>query len=157
MKLLFLDIDGVLNSKNSFLEKRGQVDSQCVSFLNKITDETDAKIVISSSWRFIYDFETLKDILKVKNNISGRIIGITPILDEYFSGENPIPRGIEIEEFLKKIRTSQDIESYVILDDMFEILYTQKKNFFHINDEVGLTEKDANKIIKFFKENDEKN
>ena len=61
MKIIFLDIDGVMNSEkslNDFFEQDGEERFEHwiphpmhVKWLNKITDETGAKIVISSPWR----------------------------------------------------------------------------------------------------------
>ena len=59
MKIIFLDIDGVLcTAKSVGLLKTNidgrlakQFDPDCVVRLNHITDATGAQIVISSSWR----------------------------------------------------------------------------------------------------------
>jgi len=51
MKVIFLDIDGVLNS-NPFLRQRiGTIDRVNVSALNYLLEKTGAKLVLSSSWR----------------------------------------------------------------------------------------------------------
>jgi len=55
MKVIFLDIDGVLTTAN----KKWTFDENCVKHLVDIINETDAYIVISSSWRS-YDLEETK-------------------------------------------------------------------------------------------------
>ena len=69
MKVIFLDIDGVLNTPASiklapiFVEGAPTwygrhlhaFDKNCISALNKITDATKAKIVISSTWRLMFE------------------------------------------------------------------------------------------------------
>lgn len=61
MKVIFLDIDGVLNTQQTFMkiyeewkktgERRTEIDLERVGFLKEIVAATDAKIVLSSSWR----------------------------------------------------------------------------------------------------------
>lgn len=64
MKIIFLDIDGVLNHEDFYrerFEKRyddgaiehpySEIDPKTVQRLNKIIEETGANIVISSTWR----------------------------------------------------------------------------------------------------------
>ena len=47
MKIIFLDIDGVISTEKSHYA----LDKDACNLLGKIIDATDAKIVISSSWR----------------------------------------------------------------------------------------------------------
>lgn len=59
MKLLFLDIDGVLNStrywwsqdRNLPMGQAGALDPAAVERLNQIVDQTNCRVVLSSSWR----------------------------------------------------------------------------------------------------------
>ena len=57
MKVLFLDIDGVLNSMEVFEEKDKQslnpLSEEMISLVNKIVDETQCEVVLSSAWRFM--------------------------------------------------------------------------------------------------------
>lgn len=47
MKIIFLDIDGVLNYENS----KSKVEEEKVKLLKEIVDKTGAEIVLSSDWR----------------------------------------------------------------------------------------------------------
>lgn len=47
MKIIFLDIDGVISTEKSHYT----LDKDACDLLGKIIDATDANIVISSSWR----------------------------------------------------------------------------------------------------------
>ena len=110
MKIIFLDIDGVLNSELHVHEMGeawdgNQIDPKTVIRLNKITDATNARIVVSSSWRVCHSLEELRFILKAAG-ISAEIIGVTPILRS--------DRANEIWEWLDN---NKDIDNYVILDD----------------------------------------
>ena len=58
MKIIFLDIDGVLNSERYYItvdrDRAGwnRFDPKVVSFIKKLIEELSVKLVISSSWRF---------------------------------------------------------------------------------------------------------
>lgn len=153
-KFIFLDIDGVLNSKQYYIEKSepkrlrelkekfegviayglANIDSKAVSLLNKITNKTGAKIVISSSWRGI---SSLYTILKLAG-ITSPIYGETPRLMSRW-------RGYEIKAWLEGIKEPY---KYVIIDDDSDMLESQLDHFVQTNWEVGLTEEDVNKAIK---------
>jgi len=59
MKLIFLDVDGVLNRDST----EGKFADECVELLAEIVNRTQAKIVLSSTWR--YTDET-RNILRSK-------------------------------------------------------------------------------------------
>lgn len=75
MKVVFLDIDGVMNSANRFkqLQSQGLLKNNpmwdlpyedTLKALKKIIDETGAKIVLSSSWRLTARVKELEDVFK---------------------------------------------------------------------------------------------
>lgn len=77
MKVIFLDIDGVLNIIPESVDEFGAVfHSNFVNNLKWIIEETDAKLVISSTWRY-GGLNWLKRMWKYRN-YPGEIIGITP-------------------------------------------------------------------------------
>lgn len=91
MKVIFLDIDGVLVNFTSMKLPRLTLDGQdfsthrfyqpAVVALNRIVRETGAKIVISSSWRGGRDsIPKLQRILDA-NGVIGEIVGVTPCYD----------------------------------------------------------------------------
>lgn len=162
-KIIFLDFDGVLNSTKWYCKKnrpKSNFDPNAIKLLNYIIDKTNAKIVLSTSWRFdnnIYDL--CKNI-----GIKGEIIGITPSLKFFGSAENIsadyICRGNEIAAWLINYIKSQKLNIchweypfYVILDDDCDMLLIQKKNFVHINNNTGLTKKNADTAIKILNQN----
>ena len=84
-KVLFLDIDGVLNTgwwytqmdRNTPKDKYGYAfDPRSVANLKKIVDETGADIVISSSWKS-FGLSELEDMWQDRG-LPGKLIGITP-------------------------------------------------------------------------------
>jgi hypothetical protein len=119
MKVIFLDLDGVLNSDAYWNDRERELgdgdwlqwwsdsfDPAAVEVLNKLTDETLAKIVFISNRRTWLALDDIKTVFK-KVGIKGELLGITPYLRSNF-------REDEIKEWLKK----NNCESYVILDDV---------------------------------------
>ena len=147
MKYLFIDIDGVVNS-TAFFKRREELkeykelsfpldsfDKDAISLLNYIIDNTDAKIVISSDWRFDED---LIPCLKY-HGLKYEIYGITPY-DKHYR------RGIEIQKFLLN---EKDVETYCIIDDIINhLLPTQYDYIVHTSFSDGLTKELADKAIK---------
>lgn len=112
MKIIFLDIDGVLNSgeyvrKNNIRGLMGTegIDPEAVTRLNQIVEATGAVVVVSSSWRFGTPLPTLDHYL-TKRGFLGYIIGATPVL--------PSERGDEIGLWLRAVPV---VDKFVIIDD----------------------------------------
>ena len=132
MKVIFLDIDGVLNNDIYFHNEKidlpyplSEFSPSAVDLLNKLTDSTGAKLVISSDWRKDNTLEGLKNIFS-RVGITGEIIGKTPILrGNRLYGETV--RGDEINVWL--VETHHKIEKYIILDDNNDMCQEQQGNF----------------------------
>lgn len=118
--VLFLDIDGVLNSGRFFREQYGQVDGRtseafaaaqvdpaAVALLNRILADAGADVVVSSTWRLMHRLSDLRGILRSRG-FTGRIIGRTPNL----GGK---PRGHEIQAWL--VGRPEQPPAFCILDD----------------------------------------
>ena len=159
MKVVFLDIDGVLNCEEAYragecqyqewIWEDGRKDhhqrfcSWSKEWLNKLIEETGAKIVISSTWRHS-GLEFMKKVWELEE-MKGEIIGITPSLR---SKDIDIPRGLEIDYYLENdlkfhhinwSREEQDrvikesgVDNYIIIDDDSDMLYKQRKHFIHV-------------------------
>lgn len=169
-KIIFLDIDGVLNNQlhytsdyskelneevkklnNQNKHQEGhrvwELSNFCprnVEILNQLIKETDAYIVVSSTWRKNRSVEELQDLFD-EVGIEGEIIGKTPVL--YFNRDEnvdyqPVPRGSEIKAWMdsysKNLGKSIKIK-YIILDDDSDMLYSQRNNFILTDPYVGLT------------------
>lgn len=119
MRVLFLDIDGVQNSRNEWVIGMScteqPMNPRMVARLQKIISATDAKIVISSTWRRSLSVREIKDLLVVGGldpNVG--VIDCTPTSHSGY-------RGLEIDEWLQHAWKFEDptwsVSSYVILDD----------------------------------------
>lgn len=176
MKTVFLDIDGVLNSERWFeychknIDKHERVsnhpfyeiDPESVKWLNYITDQTGAKIVVSSTWRLGRTIAELTEILQ-KCGITGEIIDFTPNMCFTRDAQATIPRGCEIDSWLrakgfrrinwskelqKEYAEESQVKNYVILDDDSDMLYGQREHFIKCPFSTGLTKKQATKAVK---------
>ncbi|MDF1661665.1 MAG: HAD domain-containing protein [Planctomycetota bacterium] len=105
--VIFLDIDGVLNTFLKVVELSLPLERPCVAVLNQLIEKSGAKVVISSSWRLYYDLEKIREILE-EYGFVGEIIGKTPVL----KGSE---RGEEIKTWLQV--HGEGAASFVILDD----------------------------------------
>ena len=147
MKIIFLDIDGVLNVISHDNDKYGsQFHEHFVKNLAELIRITDAKIVISSSWRKS-GLAEMQDMW-LERRLPGEIIDVTPSLYlkrggsiRFWNGKErrhpteriasySIPRGVEIQYWLKNESARfGDIKSYVILDDDTDMLLSQSKHY----------------------------
>ena len=170
--LVFLDFDGVLNTERHFAELKGKglpfkdkygpkFDLIAVENLKKIIDTTEARIVVSSSWRYM----GLGDLQRMwhDRDLPGKIVGITPLhldddklletdlseLDEITADMFCSSRGNEIKAYFEEVlRVDADTQRYVILDDLKDVLPEQEDHFIRINPIVGITEEDAERAIE---------
>lgn len=143
--VIFLDIDGVLNSEAHLRRlddqhrQRGhtdsvrpkhettcecyrlecQIDRDAVVRLNRLVAETGAKIVISSSWRKLIDPPELCRVL-VNHGLVAEIIGETPngCSDPgMFAAFGSIDRIFRGHEIDLWLKRHPEVEHFVILDD----------------------------------------
>ena len=143
-KIIFLDMDGVMNS---FLDYEMKLYEKCVhpispramKYLNSMIEQTGAKVVLSSVWRGHYDKpEEFNEEMK-EHGFIGECIDFTP------HSRNGI-RGGEIHDWMKKYeRNGNKIISYLILDDDSDMMLWQKDNFINVDNSVGLT---SNNVYK---------
>lgn len=122
MKIIFLDVDGVLNNSETTDRIDGftGLDPLLIANFNRITAAVpDAKIVISSTWRKALpfmkaytDFDGLKRLL-AERGLKGEIIGHTPINFSY------VTRGGEIRMWLEsaEAKAVAPITDFVVIDD----------------------------------------
>lgn len=168
MKIIFLDIDGVLNSGRSwiaFAHKTKQLDQEfseaddpyfermtintidpvAVGLVNKVLRDFDAKIVLSSSHRkhFPDGPEKLELIRKYLTRLGlegERCIGFTPSLYR--------KRGEEIEKWLNDHR--QYVTHYIVLDDAADFTAEQLEFHVHTDPALGVSEENYRHMTRLF-------
>ena len=146
MKIIFLDVDGCINSEDYAVyryetkqfNKDQFIDERAVAFLNYLIDQTEAKVVLSSSWRG--SFEETENRFKAAG-FKYEFFDKTPYLGNRH-------RGSEIKAWIEEYeKNNEPLESYVIIDDDNDILEDQEKNFVQCNFIHGLTSVDCYKAI----------
>ncbi len=160
MKVIFLDIDGVLNCYNkgeNWSDRKDNVrmiHDDLVARLNDILDRTDAKIVLSSTWRKARDWKVTMGAAGIRDVFLGRTISL---MDERFEWvkEDPTRDHFDFKERGKEIQAWVDehpeITRFCILDDDSDMLPHQK-HFKTSGFEGGLTHEIAEQVIKYLNE-----
>ncbi len=138
MNIIFLDVDGILNSQQEMVSQNvvGTMNYEglnqvSLGLLRTLCELTEAKIVISSTWRSD-GHEAIAGAFEAKgwHGILMRtiIIGVTPHLNTN--------RGGEIDEWLM---SHPEVTNYVIVDDDADMLDSQMDNFVHVDNIMGFT------------------
>eukprot|EP01083_Nonionella_stella_P006695 19400_1 len=146
VKILFLDVDGVLNGENIGY---GGVDDSLLFLLKTIIDETHCKIVLSTTWRLNQSARALLlHFMKARAdiNVEDIIIGDTPSIKH----KN---RAIEIQSFLEsfEFQSQYYATSWCAIDDLNLMHYYPKymnNHFVRTNYRTGITSNDAYKVVQ---------
>ena len=156
MRLIFLDIDGVLNSENDFGGKRkpnpyvitdtGEkywgISKAKVRNLKDIVINSDAKIVLISSWKHDYiDYITNGFKNKTGKYLYNKLKEFDLEIYDTTLKYDPANRSKYREAaILKYLSVHRNIDNYIILDDEVYV-YTNKELLEHLintNEETGL-------------------
>lgn len=142
MKILFLDIDGVMNYHKLLLaEGIDAISEPALDLLKMIVFATDAKIVLSSTWRL---WEDARATVRKRLGTRGMdFIDVTKELRIKFS--RSAPRADEIKEWLER---HPEVTNFAILDDDPDAgLEELAGHFFQTSFDHGLTPVIAEKVI----------
>jgi len=143
MKIIFLDVDGVLNIMSSSYNSHGYdtigmnpIEPHLMKRLEFILERVpDANIVISSSW---YMKNLINELKKLKFKYVNRVIDRTPRKCMY--------RGIQIKEWLNRHKY---ITNYIVLEDEISDVCGNncnaipKKYVIEVNMDDGLSHKNS--------------
>lgn len=152
--LIFLDIDGVLNTSNSF-NTRYELCDDNIKALKTLIEKMqkhadDIKIVLTSTWRLGYDSNIekcspqIQKLLSKLRQVEITIWDKTPIYKER-------TRDVEIRQYLKRYELENTDFTYVILDDdvsVFDEKELKTMNFYKVNQHTGLTVRDIDKVMR---------
>lgn len=140
MKIIFLDVDGVLNTPK-LLQKFGFdfIDPIMVALIARIVRETDAKIVLSSSWRVEERDKKKVEIALAEHDLE--IFDSTPIIRREFSEGNWVWRNEEIQAWIDQ----NTVTKFAIIDDVDDA--NIEGSFFQTKEDRGLTVDIAEQII----------
>ena len=144
MKILFLDIDGVLNSVRSAIALGGyprpnrfknKFDKVAVQLIRILCVKTDTVICLSSTWRRYVNLETFSKQMKL------------PILYKT-SVKLSSNRGEEIDMWLK----DNKVDKYAIIDDDCDMLTEQLPYFVKVDGRNGLSYENYQDLLKLLEE-----
>jgi hypothetical protein len=144
MKVLFLDIDGVCNSRAYLYRLRAKnkkatlwygIDPEASKLIKRIVKETGCMVVLSSTWRLYADGRA-----QVKREVC-HFIDCTKDL-QAGAKRGVVERGIEVQEWLAR---HPQVTHYAILDDDADFLPDQWLFKTTFND--GITEPIAQAVI----------
>lgn len=153
MKVLFLDVDGVLNSEK-YVRRHGNagliVDPARMELLQQIIRATDAAIVLSTSWREHWSPDpSLCDAVGEEINALFARYGLTVY------GKTPTLRAGREQEIAQWLRENPSVTRYAVLDDRFLSADFLKDHFvLTSNVRDGLDEADAQKAINILNSED---
>merc|ERR1719352_428888 len=148
--LIFLDVDGVLNSTGDGDRGSDEVitsatpmmilNRSCLQRLVKLVRDANARLVLSSTWRSSAALKTeLWEALVAEGLPKDAFVGQTPVI------AGPL-RHYEILEWLEDKRTAEVKVPWVVLDDMQLGSYAQLKgHFIWVNPNMGLSDEDVGK------------
>lgn len=137
MKVIFLDVDGVLNYIGS-----PSLDDECFRNLQEIVQKTDAKILLISTWRIAYQSGMKHPMVSLLNSkfeqFGLELYGLAPYLNDR--------RSVEVSMYLGE----NDVSQYLIIDDTdYEYSKKHNENWVRPNSSSGgLTSKLAQKSIE---------
>ena len=134
MKVIFLDIDGVLNTNSD-----REISNDKLKLLSELVSKTGADVVLSSSWRYGWNqpeknqpgtrIYNLKQLLKDNDIVIKDTIGLD------------LTKSIQIKNYL----STNVINNYVVLDDE----PIDSTNLVQTDGDVGLTQSDCQKAAQF--------
>jgi hypothetical protein len=158
MKVIFLDIDGVLNcsTSKSFCHDDTcgiitGIDSDKVKRLARIVEQTGAKIVLSSDWKVGWEKYYITNKPSHAKYLDNHLLkkGGLIIFDKTpNTNKGSWFRG---EEILAYLRSHKDVENYVILDDTFFEDFDNKNIIDHLiitDYKYGLTDENVKQAIE---------
>ena len=146
-RIVFLDVDGVLNSylwtvrPKTIEESQGDpdLDPFAINLLNEFTQIFDLKIVISSDWRI-----SSYCIPRLKNAGVRNIIDTTPVtIFQTRNNKIHFTRGEEIQLWLD---AHPEVENFVIFDDRED--FEQLNHYVKVDSYRGLTQEDIQKAVE---------
>ena len=138
-KIVFLDFDGVLNSELSVQQfgTRYRFAKENVAALNEVLRLTEARLVITSSWRDGLTLPEMIGFLERDGVLPKRVVGKTTSLEK--------ERGFEIDGWLLSVPYS--VSSFAILDDRDDMAMHCER-LVQVNPKIGMSMAQARLAIE---------
>lgn len=159
-KVIFLDIDGVLNS--NFWNDSHQreisdgtlIDEEKIKLLACLVKKTNSKIILHSGWRTWFDSKLkplrieAKKLIQLLEKEGLRIDGLTPDLTTEEIRKTKKFSLVKADEILLWLKQNNDVTNWVVLDDLdlhnIQVAQHQVKP----DQTIGLTAQDIERAVK---------
>ncbi len=160
MKVIFLDIDGVLNS--NFWNESHQIeisdgtliDVEKIKLLAELVRETYAKIVLHSGWRMWFD-ANLKPLRKeserlvnMLDDVGLHIYDVTPDLTTEEIRRSKKFSLVKAEEIILWLKSQGEVSAWVVIDDLDLNNDLIESHQIKTDSRVGLTIDDVETAVK---------
>jgi len=165
MRVIFLDIDGVLNSSRTAVAYQQMLqrdlDPVAVRMLHRLVMTCEASIVVSSVWRLGDDWREL--VWSCLRAAGWPVEYYRWLRDNDYYGESPLidrtdrsgpTRGHEIQRWLDD---HPEVTDYLILDDDNDMLESQQDRFINVDHRVGFGFDNWMQIREIWPEVDQRN
>jgi hypothetical protein len=165
LKVIFLDVDGVLNSipgksfyKNELNDHQYYIEKTKVKLLSKIVKKTGAAIVLHSGWRFFFDdelnpvCEESRNLIDILKKYGLEIYDKTPDLTTDEIRESKKFSLVKAQEILLWLQRHKGLESFIVLDDLDLHNEIIAKMQVRTEPYTGLSKKDVGLAIKKLKD-----
>ncbi len=158
MKVIFLDVDGVLNAvQRQEISQEYIIDEEKVDLLGKIVKATDAVLVMHSGWRFWFD-EDLRPLRKEAENLEKLLsdVGLsiyakTPDFTTEKIRKNKTFGKVKPAEILAWLEQNTGVDSWIVLEDLDLRNEEIRRRQIQTNGAEGLTERDVIQAIELLK------
>eukprot|EP01083_Nonionella_stella_P045912 123017_1 len=164
IKILFLDIDGVMNGWEDLTTPRDEMNPKkylkpkCLERLQRIVNRTNCKIVLSTARRACAEMKNniKKELIKAGIKWNDVYLGDTPLIRTDKSVEQQ--RLLEISTYLNRIQKESKfrVETWVAVDDLSLDSADENKNilkgrFVRTDGRIGITDINVLEIIETLK------
>jgi hypothetical protein len=151
-KVLFLDLDGVLNSERTVEATGGyphsfdpaameQFDPIAIKLIQRLLKLTKSVVVLSSSWRHLFTIEEVAEGLGIP------ILSCTPSFGKI--------RGDEVQEWLSLYTEKYNVTKYAIVDDNSDFHSFQAPYFVKTDPYNGLMFADYDRLFRLLSDHEE--
>lgn len=155
MKVIFLDVDGVLNSNQRRFEIGGEsLEEEKVKLLSVIVRRTGAAVVLHSGWRFQFNEKMLpltREAEELRSLLAKYGVEIRDKTPDFSTQEIRKTKKfslVKADEILYWLKNHSSVENYLVLDDLD--LHNEQLAMRQIRTDSadGLSEKDVSLAVQ---------
>ena len=154
MNIIFLDIDGILNTSSD-----RRINRNMVKRLSRLVKDTNSKVILHSGWRFWFN-ENMQPLNGQAKNLQEELwkegitlSGKTPDLSDENIKKTQTFSKVKASEILSWLDRQSDIDSWVVLEDLDLKNETVKKHQIMPDPDTGLTDEDIDKAMALIMDN----